>query len=107
MAFISLFITALDDWYKEVLRILAVEKLTYTVHGDVEGFIKIWPPVLDTMGPPVIMSAWWCVCVRVLCVVVVFFIHFVLHHVCEVVTPAVFVKVVPKKKKKGSDWIKI
>lgn len=42
---------ALDDWYKEVLRVLPLEKLTYTLHENVEGFIKTWQPVLDTVDP--------------------------------------------------------
>ncbi len=31
---------ALDDWYKEILRKLPLEKLTYSLHDNVEGFIK-------------------------------------------------------------------
>lgn len=42
---------SLDDWYKEVLRILPLERLTYTIHDNVDGFIKIWQPVLDSVDP--------------------------------------------------------
>lgn len=33
-------ISTLDDWYKEVLRILPLEKSTYTIHDNVNGFIN-------------------------------------------------------------------
>lgn len=38
----SIDIPTLDDWYKEVLRTLPLEKLTYTIHDNADGFIKIW-----------------------------------------------------------------
>ena len=41
----------LDDWYKGVLRVLPLEKLTYTRHENAEGFIDIWQPVLDVVDP--------------------------------------------------------
>lgn len=35
------------DWYREVLRLLPLEKLTYAVHDNTEGFLNVWQPVLD------------------------------------------------------------
>ena len=41
----------LDDWYEGVLRVLPLEKWTYTLHENAEGFINILEPVLDVVDP--------------------------------------------------------
>ena len=41
----------LDDWYKEVMTVIPLEKLTYLLRDNMEGFTKVWQPVLDTVDP--------------------------------------------------------
>ena len=41
----------LADWYKELLRTLPPEKLTYTLRDNYEGFVNIWQLVLDMVDP--------------------------------------------------------
>ncbi len=43
--------STLDDWYKEILRVLPLEKLIYTLHDNVKGFLKIWQPILEKVDP--------------------------------------------------------
>lgn len=33
--------TIMKDWYGEILKILPLEKLTFTLHVNIRGFIKI------------------------------------------------------------------
>jgi len=40
-----------DDWYKGILEVLPLEKFTHTRHDNVNGFVKIWKPVLDVVDP--------------------------------------------------------
>lgn len=39
----------IEDWYTELLRILPLERLTYTLHDNIDTFLAIWQPVLDKM----------------------------------------------------------
>lgn len=41
----------LDDWYKEVMSIIPLEKLTYSLHDNLEGFTRVWQPVFDAVDP--------------------------------------------------------
>jgi len=40
-----------DDWYKRILEVLPLEKLTHTLHDNVKGFLKTRKPVLDMVDP--------------------------------------------------------
>ena len=44
-------IPTLDDWYREVLAVLPLEKLTYILRDNMEGFTRVWQPVLDSVDP--------------------------------------------------------
>lgn len=39
----------IEDWYTEVLRILPLERLTYFLHDNNDGFLDVWRPVLHKL----------------------------------------------------------
>ena len=41
----------LDDWYREVMSVIPLEKLTYLLRDNMEGFTHVWLPVLDSVDP--------------------------------------------------------
>jgi len=44
-------IPTLNDWYKKVMSIVPLEKLTYTLHDNMGAFARVWQPVLDVVDP--------------------------------------------------------
>ena len=44
-------IPTLDDWYKEVMAVIPLERLTYILRDNMEGFIRVWQPILAKVDP--------------------------------------------------------